>query len=537
MEQPTSALDLLREPRFRTLWATVELSFLGMFIHMVACSWVMTALTSSATLVSLIQTAYSLPIVLFAVVAGAMADTLDRRRTMVVSLGLSLIGSLGLVAAARLDLLTPWSMLGLMFVVGTGVAIFTPSWQASLGEIVSRDRLADAVSLHNMGANVMRTLGPSLGGMLVAAASAGTAFAVGALTYIPATLALLFWRPERKAQEDTPEALWPAVMSGLRFLIAAPHLQTLLLRVFCFAASAISVMALLPLVARQQLGLGVGSYGLLFGSFGLGAIGGGIASSRFRQRLGSEKVVRAAFVINAASIGLLAISQNFWLAILASVISGSCWLTGHSIQNSTLQLATPRWIVGRMVAMFLSAAFCGLSVGGWVWGVAAERLGTQGALGLSSAAMICTALLALRFPMPSTQGLDLNPLQDRTSVVALPPLHPDTGPLQVQIEHRLAPGALPRFETLMEKRRAHLSQLGARNWTLMHDLAAGEAWIETFRVASWSDYQRLMFRRTNESLSLRQELLSLQNGQAKPVVRVLLMARRARQVAEPMLRA
>jgi len=532
----TSALDLLKEPRFARLWATVEFSFLGMFIHVVACGWILMEMTGSATLVSLIQTAYALPIVLFSMLAGAMADTFDRRRTMVLSLTVSLAGSVGLVAASAAEMLTPWSILGLMFVVGSGVAIFTPSWQASLGELVPRERLVDAVALHNMGANLMRTLGPSLGGILIAATTPVLTFALGAASYLPALVSLVAWRHRPAHRDDLTEPLGTAMMTGLRFLLASPHLQTLLIRVFAFSAIGISIMSLLPLVTQNQLGLGAESYGLLFGGFGLGAITGGLVTGRLRQRLSTEQIVRVAIGLNTAALALLAVSPGFWPAVIACFLAGSCWLTSHSLQNSALQLATPRWVVGRMVAMFLSAAFLGLSAGAWAWGVIAGRLGTASTLAIAALAMGATLLMARRWPLPGPHTQSMDALHERKGVVDLPNLHPSLGPLQVQIEHRLSPGATARFHEVMEHRRRHLGQLGARDWTLMHDLANGDAWIETYWVATWRDYQRLMARRTQQTAQLREDVRRVQASPNAMVIRVLLTATRSHPLAEPMLR-
>ncbi|MFV0300897.1 MAG: MFS transporter [Paracoccus sp. (in: a-proteobacteria)] len=537
MNPSNSALDLLRQPLFRRLWATVEMSFLGMFIHMVACGWIMLSMTSSATLVSLIQTAYSLPIVLFSVLAGAMADTLDRRRTMLASLGLSLAGSACLVLFAWLDMLSPWAILGLMFVVGSGTAIFTPSWQASLGEIVSRERLAEAVALHNMGANLMRTLGPSLGGLLISTVTPVMTFAIGTATFIPAIFTLTAWRPAPAPRNDLTEPLGTAMASGLRFVLVTRQVQTLLLRAFLFSAAGVSIMSLLPLVTQQQLGLGAGSYGFLFGCFGAGAIIGGIATGYLRNRVTPERIVRAAICANTAAILLLAVSGSIWPAALACLIGGACWLSVHSRQNSALQLATPRWIVGRMVAMFLSSAFLGLSLGAWIWGVIAENWGTAAALAASAITMVATLLLALRWPMPKVPEISLDALEERRGLVELPDFDPQTGPLKVQIEHRRAAGTNERFHEVMEHRRLHLSQLGARNWSLMHDLANRDSWIESFGVATWRDYERLMARRNRESALLRDQVRELQLDGKAPMVRVLLTATRSQPQAEPMLRA
>lgn len=534
MQQP--APSLLRDPLFRNLWVTVELSFLGMFIHVVAAGWLMTNLTSSATLVALIQTAYALPTVLFSVIAGALADTFDRRRTMTLSLLVGFGASVALVVMAWAGVLTPWLILGLMFTVGAGIAIFTPSWQASLGDIAPRARLIEAVSLHNIGANVMRTIGPSAGGILTAGAGAPVAFLAGALSYLPALAAMLLWRPKPAASDTEPEGIRPAVALTFRSLAVSPQLRLLLLRVFCFSSGAVCVMAVLPLVARDQLGLGAQGYGFLYGGFGMGAILGGLSLRRLRGRLGFETTARAAFLASAAAAGVLALSDSFWIGLPATVVAGACWLIVHSIQNSVLQLATPRWIAGRMVAMFLSAAFLGLSVGGWVWGVATEIAGTRVALGLAGATLLATYLLARRVPLPETSDLAPEPLEALPDAEGAQGVRPQDGPLHVLVEHRIDEARQPEFRRLMEARRRHLTRLGARHWLLLRDLRSPGLWLESFHTAGWSDYRRVMSRRTSETAGLRAEIRALQLDGAEPAVRLMQQTPPAPPRIEPMLR-
>ncbi|NKC04927.1 MFS transporter [Ochrobactrum haematophilum] len=524
----------MRNTQFFTLWAAVELSFLGMFIHVVAGGWLMTALTPSAALVSLIQTAYALPMVAFSVVAGAMADTFDRRITMIISLAISLLASVGLAFFSVTSMLTPWSILALIFAVGSGVAIFTPSWQSSLGDIVPRERLVEAVSLHNIGANVMRTVGPSIGGILVASAGAGITFMVGAVSYLPA-LIVMFFRSPVQAKSNDREGFRSALVLGFRFLAVSQPLQILLLRVFCFSLAAICVMAMLPLVARDQFGQGALTYGFLFGGYGFGAILGGLCMKYLRRRFTVDHIVCSAFLMSAVAMALLAISRNLWGGLPSTVLGGACWLTVHSLQNSVLQLSSPRWIAGRMVAMFLSSAFLGLSIGGWLWGVVAEHFRTEGALGGATVLMLGAFALAVKFPLPDTTGINHDPL-GTTELADEQNMTSHGGPLHVVIEHQIDAGHVSTFMALMETRRRHLTRLGATHWVLLRDLRRTGRWTESFQTNSWTDYRRMMSRRTSETAALRQQVIDLQLENAEPVVHLMLQTRVPRQ-AGTMLRA
>lgn len=535
MGRSGSALSLLSDGLFRRLWASVELSFLGPFIHIVACGWLMTTLTASATMVALIQTAYSLPLVFFSILAGALADTLDRRRTMLVSLGVSFAASLAMAAAAWTGWLTPWSMLGLLFLVGSGVAVFTPSWQASLGDIVPLARLPEAVSLHNMGANLMRTVGPTIGGLLVASSGPVVAFLAGAVSYLPGLGVILFWRSASRETAE-PERVGAAVGSGLRYLWAAPMVPPMLLRVLAFCTATVSVVALLPLVVRDQLGSGAQSYGILFGGYGFGAILGGLMLAQMRERWSVEWILGGVALVNAAAVALLAFGSQVWMALVAMALSGGCWLVTHSLLNGTLQMATPRWMVGRMVAMYLTAAYLGLSLGSWLWGALAEQIGLREALALSAAGLVATFLLGLRLPLPAAPRA-LGPV-DASAEKWLPfDVGGYAGPIHIVIDYRIDPAELPEFLRLMDERRRQLMRLGARRWMLLRDFKEPDRWTESFRTDSGADYRRLMSRRSAENLGLRKRLWELHRGEEKPLARVMLEQQRDQTLAAPLLRA
>jgi MFS family permease len=527
--------SLLRDPKFRGPWLAVEFSFLGMFIHVVAGSWLMTELTGSALFVSLIQTAYALPIVLFSIMAGTLADTVDRRLSMLCALLVCLLTSILLATMAGLGLLTPWGILTLIFVVGSGVALFTPPWQAALGDIAPREQLVEAVSLHNIGANVMRTIGPSLGGLLVSTAGATVAFTAGALTYLPALLLMLF-RPLKLTRVTDRERFGSALVLGMRYLKVAPNLELLLLRAFFFSFAAMCVMAMLPLVAQAQYGLGAGAYGFLYGGYGLGAILGGIGLKRLRQHFSMDRIVSASFLITCAAMLALALSRQLWQGLICTVLAGAAWLIVHSLHNSALQLSTPRWIAGRIVATFMTSVYLGLAIGGWVWGAIAGRLGADGALIAAAVAALIPFALALRFPLPDAPAHDLEPLAGSVIAADEPGGGLKGGPLYIVIEHDIDPVNSTSFLALMTQRRGHLTQLGASQWMVLRDIRNSGRWTESFYTASWADYRRLMARRSAETAFLRKAAAELQRNRKEPPVRLMVYEPVNRSPTIPVLR-
>ena len=167
--KPPSMLDPLRYPTFRAIWTATLASNFGGLIQAVGAAWMMTTLTASADMVALVQASTTLPIMIFSLAAGAVADNFPRRGVMLTAQFFMVAVSIALAVAAWLELLDPWSLLGFTFLIGCGTALNNPSWQASVGDIVPRAHLPSAVALNSVGFNLTRSVGPAIGGAIVAA--------------------------------------------------------------------------------------------------------------------------------------------------------------------------------------------------------------------------------------------------------------------------------------------------------------------------------------------------------------------------------
>lgn len=234
----------------------------------------MTQLTDSATLIALVQASNTLPIMLFALASGALADNFDRRTLLLGAQFFMAAVSLVLAVLTWQGWMTPLLLLSLTFLIGTGQALYNPPWQASMGDLVPREDLPAAVTLNSVGFNLMRSVGPAAGGIITAAFGAAAAFTVNAASYIPLLGALLRWHPHTPARLTSREPFLSAVGAGLRYVALSPNLMRVLARGALFGFSAISVLALLPLVAKAHPDGGSLLFGLLLGCYGLGAISG-----------------------------------------------------------------------------------------------------------------------------------------------------------------------------------------------------------------------------------------------------------------------
>ena len=356
------ALAPLANPTFRTFWLASLASNFGGLVQAVGAAWTMTTLAASADMVALVQASTTLPIMLFSLASGAIADNFNRRRVMIAAQVGMFVVSAALAVCAWADLLTPWLLLGFTFAIGCGVALNNPSWQASVGDIVERGHLPAAVALNSVGFNLTRSVGPAIGGAIVAAAGAAAAFAVNAASYLAIIAALVAWKPKLPESPLPPEGLRQAMGAGLRYVAMSPHIGVVLMRSFLFGLTSVAVLALLPLVARNFAGRGALTYGLLLGAFGVGAIGGAFLGARLRASLSSEWIVRIAFAAFAACAVATALSPLEWATAAGLALGGAAWVLALSLFNVTIQLSTPRWVVGRGLALYQTAVFGGMAL-------------------------------------------------------------------------------------------------------------------------------------------------------------------------------
>lgn len=515
----TSALAPLRIPVFRGVWIASTVSNLGGLIQSVGASWLMTSIASSAGMVALVQASVTLPIMLLSLLAGAMADGFDRRKVMLGAQMFMLAVSVALALCAWGDLLTPWLLLMFTFLIGCGAAFNAPAWQASVGDMVPRPHLAGAVALNSMGFNIARSVGPAIGGAIVAAAGAAAAFAVNAVSYIALILVLSRWRPPRNPHALPREPLQIAIAAGVRYVWMSPTLRTVLIRALVFGFGASSAMALMPLIAKDLIAGGPLTFGLLLGAFGLGAVGGAIGSARLRVRLSTEGLVTSGSIAFAMAVALAGFSTTLALTMPALFVAGASWVLSLSTFNVSVQLSTPRWVVARALSLYQMFAFGGMAAGSWLWGVFAETHSISLSLTYAGVALLVCALMGRWIPMPQTEELNLDPLRTWQAPTTAVPVEPRTGPVVVTIEYRIRAADALEFLRAMAERRRIRRRDGARNWMLLRDLHDPETWIERYNVPTWNDYIRHNNRLTHEDADIPARLRALHHGPNAPVVR------------------
>ncbi|WP_395541787.1 MFS transporter [Neotabrizicola sp. sgz301269] len=513
-----SPLAPLRHPNFRLIWTATTVSNLGSLIQGVGASWKMAELTPSEAMVALVQASTTLPIMVLAIAAGAIADNFDRRKVMLIAQCFMLVVSVALSLAAWFDLLNPISLLAFTFCLGLGGALNLPSWQASMRDLVPRDDLPAAITLNSMSFNLMRSVGPALGGIIVASLGAAAAFGLNAISYLAVIYALIRWRPAYEERLLPAEALGPAIWAGLRYVSLSPNLVRVMARALMFGFAAVAVMALLPVITRDQLGGDATTFGLTLGAFGLGALGGALVSPTVRRALTIEKIVAGGCLCFAAGTALLGLATSLLAAVPGLMLSGAAWVLVLSHFNVSTQLAAPRWVVGRALAIYQTMAFGGMAVGAWVWGFVSEQASIPTALYAAAVMLLVTAIVGLVLPMPNLNDVNLDPANRFNAPALRLDLRARSGPIMVMIDWDIPPENTQAFLRLMASRRSFRRRDGARQWVLMRDLENPDIWVESYHVATWTEYLRHNHRRTENDAANTDELMKLHRGPGRPHV-------------------
>ncbi len=526
-----SAWSPFKQPVFRALWIATLVSNVGTWIQNVGAAWLMTSMSKSAVLVALVQVATIFPMFLLSLPAGALADIIDRRRLLLFTQAWMAAAAVILGAVTLAGLIHPWLLLTLTFMLGMGAALNGPVWQAIVPELVPRCELLQAISLNSAGFNLSRAIGPAAGGALVAAAGAGAAFVLNAVSFLGVLWVLYRWRRPAIDTVLPGERMMAAMRSGLRYVRHAPRLKAVLIRTSLFMLFSSSLFALLPLVVRYELGGGPTDYGILLGCFGVGAVSGAAVLPRLLEYVSAEALIASMTVLAAALIAVFALVPLMWVLSGAMLISGVAWLVVVSSFNVAVQTAVPAWIRARALAVYMLVFAGGLSAGSLLWGTIATHQSIRAALLYSALGVLLSLLPALRYRLILDDKSDLSPsLHWPEPHLVLEP-HPEQGPILVLVEYLIDPAEARGFAQAMRPLNHIRRRDGAIRWGLFQDTAEPGRFLETFIVETWIEHLRQHERLTVADRAVEDKVFSFHTGPGRPKVSHLIYSygRRGRQ--------
>ena len=498
----------LRSPVFRALWIAQLVSNLGTWMQTVGAQWMLVGDPRAAVLVPLVQTATTLPVMLLALPSGVLADLIDRRRLLIATQGAmaATVAALALLTGAGLT--TPTVLLLLLFVIGCGQALTMPAWQAIQPDLVPAEQIPAAAALGSMSMNGARAIGPAIAGALVSLSGPTLVFALNAVSFVGIVIVLVTWRRPAVEQSFPSERALAALNAGGRFIRSSPIVRRILLRTALFIAPASALWGLLPVIAKDQLGLSSSGYGLLLGALGVGAFVGALALSRIRARFGQNTLLTVAAVGFAAATAVLALVPNFGVVLAALVIGGASWLLSLSTLNASMQLSLPAWVRARGLSVYQLIFMGGQALGSVVWGVLAGATNSVTSLLVSAALLLVCGLSSIWWPLHARTGaLDLTPSSHwpEPSLVFEP--EPLDGPVLVLTSYRVDPQDEEAFLAAMAVLGRSRQRTGASQWRLFRSVEQESTFVETFVVRSWGEHMHQHHTRlTGQDLLIEQNV-------------------------------
>jgi MFS family permease len=483
----SSAWAPLRIGVFRALWIAALVSNVGTWMQTVGAQWLVVHDPHAAILVSLVQTAYTLPAVLFALVAGVLADIFNRVRLLVAVLAGMTVAGAALTALTAAHRMPPALLLMFTFVLGTGAILIAPAYQSLVPDMVPRAEVPAASALSSININLARAIGPAIAGVLVAQIGVAAVFGLNTATFLVYAIVVAS-HPRLGGTPQSPERFLPGLRAGGRYVRNAPVVRRILLRAALFLVPGTALWALLPLIATRRLALGSGGYGLLLGALGVGAIGGAFLLPRLRASLSANAMVAVASLVYTAALVVVALSRNVALTVLVLLPTGVAWIAFLANVNAAMQLFLPRWVRARGLAVYQMVLFGGQAAGAVIWGVVAGVAGLVPAFLISAAVMAAGAATIWFWPFYKIENMDRSLVRWPEPQLLISA--DDGGLVLVRTTYTIAPEKEQPFLAAMPDLRRSRLRTGATDWGLYQDGQNPRLFIELFSVPSWDEHLR-----------------------------------------------
>ena len=487
----------LRHRQFRGLWGGSAVYFVGNAMQTMAAAWMMVELTGSSFLAALVQTAVFLPMFLFSLPAGVLADITDRRRLILFALTAQAVVGTLLAALLLSHLAGPATVLFLIFAAGSCTALLSPAFNSTISDSVPREELPQAITAVGISYNAARALGPALAGLVFTLAGGPWNFVMAVLSTLLMTQAIRRWPPKAHPPTRLPaERLWGGMLSALRFAWHSHTVLAQLVRAGAYSAAGSALWALLPVIGQRQLGLGAAGFGLLMGCLGIGAVIAGLLIGRLRARFGLEPVIAGGCIVFALVMLVAAFSRWHVPVYVALVLGGGAWMAVMSTFNTATQTSVPPWVRARAVAMHTLCALGAFALGSAFWGALSDLVGLPFALGAAAVCMAASPLMARRFPLRMGETSDVTPATPWEDLFLSYEPDPEAGPVAVEMGYRVHPDNAADFLDAISQLRAPRRRDGATFWRIYRDLADPSRYVERFIVTSWADYLHQRARAT-----------------------------------------
>lgn len=484
----TTSLASLRIAEFRRLWAAIIVFNIGHLVLVVASSWLVLEMTGSPLWVSAMVGAPTVPLLLLALPAGAVADLFDRQLVLAISAATMMLAAAGMAYAIFLGVDSPSLLVALGVVLGVGVAFFNPAWQAIVPALVPQHLIPGAIALNSASGGVATALGPALGGLLVATVGPAWSFVVATAGYGVMLAASYVTRPS--TSEPEVDTVPVAIAGGIRYLRFSDGYLALLLLGSGFGFASAALRAMLPNLTSEALGGDAGLYGILLGAFGAGAMVGGLTRSHGSSLLGRRMIPLSIVAFGLAGVAVGG-SSNIVLVMAGVAVSGVLWTWILATVNTVFQLLTPDWVRGRTMAAFVLAVFGILPIGALVAGALGDLVGAATALVVFSLAVSALGVVALRLNLPVLEEIvppvvAPEPPETKALSASFPGPVMIVSAWTIESSHEMA-----AFESVLAELRRLRLATGAYRWNAYRSIDDPTRVSETYFVHSWEHHLQL----------------------------------------------
>jgi MFS family permease len=503
---------------FALIWTTWLTSNVCMWMNDVAAAWMMTNLTSSPTLIALVQTASNIPVFLLGLPSGAFADILNRKKYFIATQIWIATNAAILCLMTFTHSLNATSLLFLTFTNGIGLAMRWPVFSAVVPDLVDRNQLSSALALSGMAMNVSRIIGPLVAGILIASAGAEYVFALNMILSLGCTVIIWQWKYKAEISQLPGERFLGAIRVGIQFARASTRLRAVLVRIFLFFVQCSALMALLPVIARDHFNGDAKTFTLLLSCLGFGAVLSASQLPKLRRRFSRDQIIPVAQIIQAlTSVGVV-LAPSLWIACLMTAISGSTWILIANSISISAQLALPSWVRARGMSMFQMSLMGGSAIGAAIWGKLATHTNVTFSVCCAAVFGIISVFLTKHMKLEGGPEEDLTPVCPIEHPVLDRNIDLQAGPVMISIEYKVNTYRLPEFKDLMQQSRKSRLRQGAISWSLFEDAEKEGMIVENFVFETWADYLRRFDRFTINDLNLQERRYALHTGENPPLI-------------------
>ena len=426
MPSPAGRLTrALQHRNFRLFFGGQSISLVGTWITRVATSWLVYRLTGSELLLGVAGFAGQIPTLIITPFAGVLVDRHDRRRILLWTQVASLLQSALLAILTFTDIITVRQIIWLQVVQGIINSFDTPARQAFVSEMVEDRRdLPNAIALNSSMVNGTRIIGPSIGGLLIAAFGEGWCFTIDAVSYLAVIGSIVAMRVPPRARHEAAEMhLLEELRHGWRYVLQSVPIRSALLLVAIVSTAGTPYTVLMPAIAAQVLHGGPNTLGLLMTATGVGALGGALYLAQRESVVGLGRIIMWASAV--FGVGLIIFSQttSLWFACLVLAIAGCGFMIHLAATNTVLQTIVEERLRGRVMSFYTMAFFGTVPIGSLLGGVMADRYGAMPTV--MATGVVCLAGSAwFAYKLPAIRAV-VRPIYRERGIITVPAV--DTG--------------------------------------------------------------------------------------------------------------